>query len=117
MRWFISEVFASYSSSFLQNYTENFIQSILDSIDAKDATLVVGGDGRYFSPEVAQIILKIGTANGVAKFIIGKDAAFVRLMDRPVGDADLARRTIERLLDLIVNHPEMNELKHTTVAF
>ena len=54
---------------------------------------------------------------GVPTFIIGKDAAFVRLMDRPVGDADLARRTIERLLDLIVDHPEMNELKHTTVAF
>ena len=33
---------------------------------------------------------------GVPTFIIGKDAAFVRLMDRPVGDADLARRTIER---------------------
>ncbi|KAH9931560.1 phosphoglucomutase [Fomitopsis serialis] len=36
-------------------------------------TLVVGGDGRFFSPETAQLILKIGAANGVAKFIIGKD--------------------------------------------
>ncbi|KIK50460.1 hypothetical protein GYMLUDRAFT_78487 [Collybiopsis luxurians FD-317 M1] len=56
-----------------QHYTENFIQAILDSVDAKGATLVIGGDGRYFSPEAVQTILKIGSANGVAKFIIGKD--------------------------------------------
>jgi phosphoglucomutase len=57
-----------------QNYTENFIQSIFNSIPAKGSTLVIGGDGRYLSPETAQIILKIGSANGVEKFIVGKDA-------------------------------------------
>ena len=36
-------------------------------------TLVIGGDGRFYSPETAQLILKIGAANGVAKFIVGKD--------------------------------------------
>ncbi|KAK2467329.1 hypothetical protein APHAL10511_000564 [Amanita phalloides] len=56
-----------------QNYTENFIQAIFDSIDAKDATIVVGGDGRYFSHEAVHIILRIGSANGVGKFIIGRD--------------------------------------------
>lgn len=54
---------------------------------------------------------------GVPTFITAKSAAFIRLMNRPEGDADLARRTIERLLDLIVDHPDLNELKHTTVAF
>ena len=57
-----------------QHYTENFIQSIFDSIAAKGSTLVIGGDGRYFSPETVQTILKIGSANGVGKFIVGKDA-------------------------------------------
>ncbi|KAK0188692.1 phosphoglucomutase [Armillaria mellea] len=57
-----------------EHYTENFIQSIFDSIQAKGSTLVIGGDGRYFSPETVQTILKIGSANGVAKLIIGKDA-------------------------------------------
>ncbi|KAF7356493.1 putative PGM2-phosphoglucomutase [Mycena venus] len=57
-----------------QHYTENFIQSIFDSIEAKGSTLVIGGDGRFFSPETVQTILKIGSANGVAKFIVGKDA-------------------------------------------
>jgi phosphoglucomutase len=35
--------------------------------------LVIGGDGRFYSPEVVQIILRIAAANGVSKLIIGKD--------------------------------------------
>ncbi|KAF8645082.1 hypothetical protein AX16_008140 [Volvariella volvacea WC 439] len=57
-----------------EHYTENFVQAIFDSIDAQGKTLVIGGDGRYFSPEAVQIILRIGSANGVDKFIVGKDA-------------------------------------------
>lgn len=54
---------------FLQeNYTENFIQSILDA--NKDSivgsTLVVGGDGRYLLKEVVQRIIQISAANGVS---------------------------------------------------
>ncbi|TFK60240.1 phosphoglucomutase [Pluteus cervinus] len=56
------------------HYTENFVQAIFDSIDAKDKTIVIGGDGRYFTPETVQTILKIGSGNGVGKFIVGKDA-------------------------------------------
>lgn len=59
---------------FYQHYTENFIQAIFDSIAVKGSTLVIGGDGRYFSPETVQTILKIGSANGVGKFIVGRDA-------------------------------------------
>lgn len=56
---------------FLQkNYTENFIQSILDA--NKNAiigsTLVVGGDGRYLVKEVVDQIIKISAANGVSSF-------------------------------------------------
>ncbi|KIY49945.1 phosphoglucomutase [Fistulina hepatica ATCC 64428] len=54
-----------------EHYTENFVQSIFDSIDAKGKSLVIGGDGRYFSPETVRTILKIGSANGVAEFIVG----------------------------------------------
>ncbi|XP_006461844.1 phosphoglucomutase [Agaricus bisporus var. bisporus H97] len=59
-----------------EHYTENFVQSIFDSIDAKGSTIVLGGDGRYFSQDAVQIILRIGSANGVSKFIIGKDGIF-----------------------------------------
>jgi len=56
------------------NYVQNFIQSIFDSLDGhKGKTLVIGGDGRYFNPEVIQIAVKMAAANGFGKLIIGKD--------------------------------------------
>ena len=52
---------------------------------------------------------------GVPTVITGGRAAFVRVMNRPHGDADLAVRTVERTLDLVTGWPELNELKHTTI--
>lgn len=56
-----------------KNYTENFIQSMLEAIPAADggakgATLVVGGDGRFYSDEVLQTIVKCSVAQGVSVF-------------------------------------------------
>jgi phosphoglucomutase len=61
------------SASTPQHYTENFVQAIFDSIQPKGFTLVVGGDGRYFSPEAIQLIIGIAAANEVTKLIIGAD--------------------------------------------
>ena len=52
---------------------------------------------------------------GVPTVIIDGRATFVRLMNRPHGDAELAVRTVERALDLITGWPELNELKHTSI--
>ena len=52
---------------------------------------------------------------GVPTFISADDAVFVRLMNRPMGDASLATTTIERVLDLFEGWPELNEFKHTAV--
>ena len=53
---------------------------------------------------------------GVPTFMAGQRAAFVRLMERPGGDADLARRTVERVVDMLTGWPELNEFKHTSLA-
>jgi DSBA-like thioredoxin domain len=52
---------------------------------------------------------------GVPTFVQGDEAVFVRLMTRPRGDAGLARRTIDRLVDLLGGFPELNEFKHTSL--
>ncbi|WVQ65387.1 uncharacterized protein L199_003563 [Kwoniella botswanensis] len=59
-----------------EHYTENFIQATLSAIPGgpEGKTLVVGGDGRYFSPEAVQIILRIGAANGIKHIILGQNA-------------------------------------------
>jgi hypothetical protein len=36
-------------------------------------------------------------------------------MTRPEGDGALARRTIERVVDLTAGMPELNEFKHTSI--
>ena len=50
---------------------------------------------------------------GVPTFVVDGRAVFVRLMSRPKGDAALARRTIDGVLQLIVDQPDLNEFKFT----
>ncbi|MEX1164105.1 MAG: DsbA family protein [Nitriliruptor sp.] len=50
---------------------------------------------------------------GVPTFIAGERAVFVRLMDRPDGDAAHATRSIERVLDLVEGFPTLHEFKQT----
>ena len=52
---------------------------------------------------------------GVPTFLLGDQAAFVRYMDRPQGDAQRAIHTIERTLDLLEGWVDLNEFKHTSV--
>ncbi|KAF2863870.1 Phosphoglucomutase, first 3 domain-containing protein [Piedraia hortae CBS 480.64] len=58
-----------------ENYSQNFVAAILLSIPegASGSTLVIGGDGRYWNPEVMQMIAKIGAAYGVKKLYIGQN--------------------------------------------
>ena len=54
-------------------YLENFVQSIMDCLEGfEGATLVVGGDGRFFNREAIQIVLKIAIANGFGKILVGQ---------------------------------------------
>ena len=57
------------------HYSEAFVTSILLSIPegADGSFLVIGGDGRFYNPEVVQLIAKIGAAYGVKKLLIGQD--------------------------------------------
>lgn len=61
-----------------ENYLNNFVQAAFDAVkasgtDVSEGSLVIGGDGRYFNKEAIQTIIKMGIANGVKRFWIGKD--------------------------------------------
>lgn len=57
------------------HYTENFVQAIISAVEPspKGATLLVGGDGRYYNKTAIQYIAKIAAGNEVAKLIIGQE--------------------------------------------
>ena len=50
-----------------ENYTQNFVQSILSSMGSslEGSVLVVGGDGRFYMSEATNIIIKMAAANKV----------------------------------------------------
>jgi phosphoglucomutase len=59
-----------------KNYTENFVQCILDAAgqsEIKNSTLVVGGDGRFFLKEAVDLIIRICAANGVGRLLVGQN--------------------------------------------
>ena len=57
-----------------ENYLENFVQSIFNSLEGFEGkTLVIGGDGRYFNNTAIQKIIKIAIANQFGRLIIGQN--------------------------------------------
>ncbi|KAH9397132.1 Phosphoglucomutase-1 [Tyrophagus putrescentiae] len=66
-------------ATFMQpRYTENFVQAILDVALAgkpspKEVTLVVGGDGRYFSKPAIEAIIGIAAGNGVGRLLVAQN--------------------------------------------
>ncbi|CAA7038768.1 unnamed protein product [Microthlaspi erraticum] len=74
-----------------ENYLANWIQALFNSLpeeDYKKATLVLGGDGRYFNKEAAQIIIKIAAGNGVGKILVGKEG----ILSTPAVSAVIRKR-------------------------
>ncbi|XP_062372876.1 phosphoglucomutase-like protein 5 [Sardina pilchardus] len=57
-----------------KNYLQNYVQSVLSSIDLRDrqgCTMVVGSDGRYFSRTAIEVIVQMAAANGIGRLVIG----------------------------------------------
>jgi hypothetical protein len=53
---------------------------------------------------------------GVPTFVLDDNAVFVRVMTRPAGDVALATSTIDYILALLADHPDLNEFKHTSIS-
>ncbi len=55
------------------HYLENFVQSIFEAYPKlRGGTLVLGGDGRFHNREAIQVILRMASANGISRVIVGR---------------------------------------------
>ncbi|XP_018724545.2 phosphoglucomutase, cytoplasmic isoform X2 [Eucalyptus grandis] len=73
------------------HYLQNFVQSTFYALSAEKvqgATLVVSGDGRYFSKDAIQIIIKMSAANGVRRVWVGQNG----LLSTPAVSAVIRER-------------------------
>jgi phosphoglucomutase len=55
------------------HYLECFLQSVFDAAaDFEGATLVAGGDGRYWNQEALNVLFRVAAGNGVARIVVGR---------------------------------------------
>ncbi|XP_064477011.1 phosphoglucomutase-1-like [Ornithodoros turicata] len=67
------------TKTFLQpNYSENFVQSIFDTVGPplEGCTLIVGGDGRYNGIPAIEKVAQMAAANKVKRLVIGQHGLF-----------------------------------------
>jgi phosphoglucomutase len=70
-------------------YLENFVQAIFDTCEElAGGTLVLGGDGRYYSDTAIATILRMAAANGVGRVLVGRGGLF----STPAVSATIRRR-------------------------
>ncbi|UCE90004.1 MAG: alpha-D-glucose phosphate-specific phosphoglucomutase [Pseudomonadota bacterium] len=83
------------------NYLENFVQSIFDSVATlAGATLVLGGDGRYYNRTAIQTILRIAAANGTARVLVGRGG----LLSTPAASALIRKHSAAGGIILSASH-------------
>lgn len=87
-------------------YVEAFVQSIFDALPeavgegVAGKTLVLGGDGRFFNDQAAQIILRLMAANGVGRVLVGRGA----LLSTPAASAVIRKHRAFGGLVLSASH-------------
>jgi hypothetical protein len=120
-----------YPDQFLAAHVALFAARHDEGLDLREEAVVVGvldrvglpGDKVLAEVRAGAPVAEIRAAHeqavgeweafGVPTFVVDGQAVFVRLMSRPLGDAALARRTIEGVIDLFDAQPDLNEFKYT----
>jgi hypothetical protein len=97
---------------------EAALRSVLDDngVDA-DAVFAALADGSVLEQirKEHEAVAASHDVWGVPTFVVGDEATFVRLMHASDHDGELARTTVERIVDLVGGWPDLNEFKHTSI--
>ncbi|MBQ8750709.1 MAG: alpha-D-glucose phosphate-specific phosphoglucomutase [Alphaproteobacteria bacterium] len=84
-----------------ENYIENFLQSIFNTIpNLEEKSFLVGGDGRFYNKTAIQKIIKIAIGNNVKKLYIAKDG----LVSTPAGSAIILKNKLSGGFVLSASH-------------
>jgi phosphoglucomutase len=71
-------------------YLENFVQSLFDVLEGHEgATLVLGGDGRFFNDRAIQTVLRLAAGNGVGRVLVGQHG----ILSTPAASAVIRARS------------------------
>lgn len=84
-----------------EHYLANFVQATFNALPSETvpgSTLVVSGDGRYYSKPAIDIIAKVAAANGIAKLWIGVDG----LLSTPAVSAIIRNRERGRAIGAFI---------------
>ena len=82
-------------------YLENFVQAVFDSADLpRGATLVVGGDGRYFNRQAIQTVLRMAAANGIGRVLVGRGG----ILSTPAASCVIRERKADGGIILSASH-------------
>lgn len=83
------------------HYLENFVQSIFDAVDdTEGASILVGGDGRFYNDSAIQIILKMAAANGVKSVTVGQNG----LLSTPAASCLIRKKSLKGGIILSASH-------------
>lgn len=86
------------------HYLENFVQAVFNSVRPTDgfgaATLVVGGDGRYYNRAAVQTIIRMAAASGFGRLLIGRGG----ILSTPAASAVIRRHSAMGGLVLSASH-------------
>lgn len=84
-----------------ENYLENFMQSIFNTIpELNKKSFLIGGDGRFFNKTAIQKIIKIAIANDVKKLYVGQDG----LVSTPAGSHIILKNKLDGGFVLSASH-------------
>jgi len=82
-------------------YLENFVQAVFDAADLpRGATLVVGGDGRYFNRQAIQTVLRMAAANRVGRVLVGRGG----ILSTPAASCVIRERKADGGIILSASH-------------
>ncbi len=83
-------------------YVENFAQCVFDTLkpEGADNHWLIGGDGRYFSHDALQTILKVAAANGVHKMLVGQGG----ILSTPAASCMIRKHSLHAGILLTASH-------------